>query len=68
MTSLDKLDSLVDSLIIRLCCCMNDSGNCVNVKREDTEVMYSNDVNAPTEELWILDLECCINVVGDVHE
>lgn len=47
---------------------MNDSGNCVNVKREDTEVMYSNDVNAPTEELWILDLECCINVVGDVHE
>lgn len=63
----DNLDGLLDSLIISLWSCRNNQGYYVDVERKHIEVLCSSVVNVFNNEPTKLDLQCPINVVGNVH-
>ncbi|KAL5108744.1 Serine/threonine-protein phosphatase PP1-2 [Taenia crassiceps] len=63
----DELDNLLDSLIARLRGGIDNPGSYVDVDREHIEVVCSSVVDRFRDEPMILDLQCPINVVGDVH-
>ncbi|VDK41119.1 unnamed protein product [Taenia asiatica] len=63
----DNLDDLLDTLIIRLRGGRNNPGYYVDVEREHIEVVCSSVANVFYNEPMVLELQCPINVVGDVH-
>ncbi|VDK27209.1 unnamed protein product [Taenia asiatica] len=63
----DNLDDLLDPLIAMLLNGWNNAGNYVDVEREHIEVVCSSVANVFNNEPMVLDLQCPINVVGDVH-
>ncbi|KAL5969360.1 Serine/threonine-protein phosphatase PP1-2 [Taenia solium] len=63
----DNLDGLLDPLLAMLLNGWNNAGNYVDVEREHIEVVCSRVANVFNNEPMVLDLQCPINVVGDVH-
>ncbi|KAL5108774.1 Serine/threonine-protein phosphatase PP1-2 [Taenia crassiceps] len=67
VTTTEELHHLLDSLIHKLLRGINDPGKYVDVAREHIEVVCSNVVNKLMDEPMMLELECPIAIVGDVH-
>ncbi|VDM19075.1 unnamed protein product [Hydatigera taeniaeformis] len=61
------LDTILDSLINHLREGFNTPGRYVNIERRDIELVCSNVVGKFMNEPMMLELECPVTIIGDVH-